>query len=70
LSRSVLLDRLGYVPQPVIVYTFRDDVVARLASHFVLTFEDVDAWIAAHGSLFAEDPRAEPLDLYAAGGPD
>jgi hypothetical protein len=70
LSRSFLLDRLGYVPQPAIVYTFRDDVVAHLASHFVLTFEDVDAWIAAHGSLFAEDPRAEPLNLYAAGGPD
>jgi hypothetical protein len=41
-----------------------------LDPHFVLTFEHVDAWIDTHGSLFAEDPRAEPLDLYAAGGPD
>lgn len=42
--------------------------MAHLAQHFVLTFEAVDIWIDAHGSLFSENPRAEPLDLYAAGG--
>jgi hypothetical protein len=70
MSRSLLLDRLGYISQPDIVYTFRDEVVACLDAQFVLTFEDVDAWVDDHGSLFANNPRAEPLDPYAAGGAD
>ena len=70
MSRSVLLDRLGYVPNLSVVGKFRDSVVAKLEAQFVLKFEEVDAWIDAHGSLFAQDPRAEPLDPYAAGGAD
>jgi len=70
MSRSVLLDRLGYVPNLSVVDQFRDDVVAKLEAQFVLKFDEVDAWIKAHGSLFAQDPRAEPLDPYAAGGAD
>jgi hypothetical protein len=70
MSRSVLLDRLGYVPNPEVVGEFRDSVVAKLEARFVLKFEEVDAWINAHGFLFAEDPRAEPLDPFAAGGAD
>jgi hypothetical protein len=68
MSRSLLLDRLGYIPQSEVVYTFRDEVVASLDPQFVLKFKDIDTWIDAHGSLFAKDPRTEPLDLYAAGG--
>jgi hypothetical protein len=67
-SGSLPLDRLGYVLQPRIVYTFRDEVVARLDESFVLTYEEIDAWIDAHGAWFAENPRAVPLDPYAAGG--
>jgi hypothetical protein len=70
MSRSLMLDRLGYVPQPGVVSAFRDDIIARLQPHFVLTFEEVDDWIDAHTLLFADDPRAEPLDPYAAGGAD
>jgi hypothetical protein len=70
MSRSLLLDRLGYIPNSGVVFEFRDDVVAKLEAQFVLEFEEVDARIDAHGSLFAEDPRAEPLDPYAAGGAD
>jgi hypothetical protein len=50
------------------VYEFLSDVVITLDPEFVLKFEEVDAWIDAHGSLFAENPRAQPIDLYAAGG--
>jgi hypothetical protein len=70
LSRSLMLDRLGYVPRSSVVFKFRDEVVAELQPDFVLTFGEVDDWIDSHSSLFAEDPRAEPLDPYAAGGPD
>jgi hypothetical protein len=70
LSRSLLFDRLGYVPQRRVVFALRDEVVVGLAADFVLTFAEVDDWIDGHASLFAEDPRAEPLDPYAAGGPD
>jgi hypothetical protein len=68
MAGSVLRDRLGYVPQPDVVYEFLSDVVITLDPEFVLKFEEVDAWIDAHGSLFAENPRAQPIDLYAAGG--
>jgi hypothetical protein len=68
MAGSLLLDRLGYVPQHRIVFDFRDDVVAQLPPDFVLTYADVDAWIDDHGELFAADPRAVPLDPFAAGG--
>jgi hypothetical protein len=70
MSRSLLLDRLGYVPHRGVVFAFRDDIVAELQPDFVLKFADIDDWIDTHTTLFAEDPRAEPLDPYAAGGPD
>lgn len=70
LSRSLLLDRLGYVPRRQVVFAFREDVVAELQPEFVLTFAEIDDWIDMRAALFAEDPRAEPLDPYAAGGPD
>lgn len=70
LARSLLADRLGYVPTQRICTAFREDVVERLPDNFVLTFESVDAWIDAHGSLFARNPRAEPFDPFAAGGAD
>jgi hypothetical protein len=66
----LLLDRLGYMPQARIVSAFRDDVVARLPDSFVLTYGQVDDWIAAHAGWFAENPRAVPLDPFAAGGAD
>jgi hypothetical protein len=68
MAASLLLDRLGYVPQRRIVYRFRDDVVAVLSANFMLTYADVDAWIDEHAGLFAENPRAVPLDPFAAGG--
>jgi hypothetical protein len=68
LARSLLLDRLGYVPQPPIVFSFRDDVVGSLDESFVLTYADVDIWIDTNAQLFADDPRADPLDPFAAGG--
>jgi hypothetical protein len=68
LARSLLADRLGYVPGELICSAFREDVVERLRDDFALTFEDVDTWIDEHGSLFADDPRAQPFDPYAAGG--
>lgn len=70
LARSLLLDRLGYVPQRRIVFAFRDEVVSGLDDSFVLTYEQVDDWIDAHVEWFAANPRAEPLDPYAAGGAD
>lgn len=70
LARSMLLDRLGYVPNPATVATFRDDIVGGLADRFVLTYEQVDAWIDEHRPLIAEDPRAQLLDPLAAGGAD
>jgi hypothetical protein len=70
LAQSLLLDRLGYVPQHRIVFAFRNEVVAQLDDSFVLTYEQVDDWIDAHAVWFAEDPRAVPLDPYAAGGAD
>ena len=70
MARSLLLDRLGYVPQQSVVYEFRNEVVVALQDQFVLTFDEVDTWIDEHGALFAEDPRADPLDPYAAGGAD
>jgi hypothetical protein len=68
LARSLLFDRLGYVPQPRIVFALRDEIVARLPESFVLTYAHVDAWISGHRDWFREDPRADPLDLLAAGG--
>ena len=70
LARSILADRLGYVPQHSVYYAFRDAVVARLSDEFVLTFRQVDDWIDANTALFAENPRAVPFDPYAAGGAD
>lgn len=68
LARSLLADRLGYVPQRRVYFAFREDIVAHLPRDFVLTFDQVDRWIDEHGPLFADNPRAEPFDQYAAGG--
>lgn len=70
MARSLLLDRLGYVPQPLPLNLFCNEVVARLDDEFVLTYAEVDAWIDSHCEYFAVDPRAVPLDRYAAGGAD
>jgi hypothetical protein len=70
MARSLLLDRLGYVPNQRVVLTFRNEVVATLSESFVLTFEAVDAWVDERAPLFAADPRAQLLDPFAAGGPD
>jgi hypothetical protein len=66
MARSLLLDRLGYVPQSRVVGQFRNEVVVGLGPVFVLTYAEVDAWI--NNELFAENPRAVPLDPFAAGG--
>lgn len=68
LARSLLADRLGYVPQTPVYVAFRDDVVAHLEPSFVLTFKNVDRWIDEHRELIAQNPRAELFDPYAAGG--
>jgi hypothetical protein len=68
MARSLLLDRLGYVPQDRVVYAFREDVVVQLQADFVLTYSEVDMWIDAHRELIAANPRAVPLDPFAAGG--
>jgi hypothetical protein len=68
LARSLLADRLGYVPSGAIYGVFRDEVVARLPDDWTLNFKDVDAWIDSHRALFAKYPRGEPFDPYAAGG--
>jgi hypothetical protein len=68
LARSMLADRLGYVPSAAIYQRFRDDVVARLPDDWTLTFKEVDAWIDRHRQLFAKHPRGEPVDPYASGG--
>jgi hypothetical protein len=68
LARSLLADRLGYVPSATVYVDFRDEVVARLGESFTLTFAEVDDWIDRHGNLFATDPRAEVFDPFAAGG--
>jgi hypothetical protein len=70
MAGSLLLDRLGYVPQARIVFEFRDDMVARLPPCFVLTYAEVDAWIDHHGEFFAVNPRGVPFDSFAAGGAD
>lgn len=70
LARSMLADRLGYVPQSAVYITFRDEIIASLPDEFILTFEEVDRWIDEHRQLFAKNPRAEPFDPYAAGGAD
>ncbi len=68
LARSLLLDRLGYAPQTAIVSRFVHDIVAHLQPAFTLTYEQVDEWIDTHTDLFAAQPRAVPLDPFAAGG--
>lgn len=68
MARSLLLDRLGYVPQVQVVHAFRNDVVAPLPRSFVLTYAEVDSWIDAHGEVFGANPRAVPVDPFAAGG--
>jgi hypothetical protein len=68
LARSLLADRLGYVPSGAVYGVFRDEVVAQLADDWTLDFGDVDQWIDSHGDLFAKHPRGEPFDPYAAGG--
>lgn len=67
MSRSVLLDRLGYVPNELVVDEFRDDVVAKLKAQFVLKFEEVDTWIDAHGFLFAQDPESHATGSLCSG---
>jgi hypothetical protein len=68
LARSILYDRLGYVPCQDIYSQFCADIVANLPGDFTLTYKEVDAWIARHGKLFARNPRAEPFDPYTYGG--
>jgi hypothetical protein len=68
LARSLLLDRLGYVPQPPVVSRFASEIVAELPASFTLTYGEVDSWIDEHAELFALNPRAVPLDPLAAGG--
>lgn len=68
LARSVLADRLGYVPSATVYVDFRDDVIAKLGESFTLTFAEVDEWIDRHGTLFARNPRAEVFDPFAGGG--
>ena len=68
LARSVLADRLGYVPSGAVYADFRNEVVANLGESFTLTFAEVDDWIDRHVDLFAANPRAELFDPYAAGG--
>jgi hypothetical protein len=68
MARSLLRDRLGYVPQLPVVSRFAKEIVARLPASFTLTYAEVDAWIDEHTELFAANPRAVPLDLLAAGG--
>lgn len=59
LARSVLADRLGYIPNLDVVMEFKNGVVATLSMPaFSLTFSEVDAWIDSHAGLFARDPRA------------
>lgn len=59
LARSILADRLGYVPNWDVVMEFKNGVVAKLSMPaFSLTFAEVDAWIDSHRDLFARDPRA------------
>jgi hypothetical protein len=59
LAQSLLADRLGYLPAEPICAEFRDDIVAKLdGDEFVLTFEQVDAWIDHNRDLFADHPRA------------
>lgn len=59
LARSILGDRLGYIPNWDVVTEFTSGVVAKLPMPaFSLTFADVDAWIDSHTDLFARDPRA------------
>jgi hypothetical protein len=68
LARSILYDRLGYVPSLGIYSQFCNDVIDKLPPDFTLTYKQVDDWINRHGRLFARNPRAEPFDPYAAGG--
>jgi hypothetical protein len=70
MARSLLADRLGYVPARTICHRFRDELVAALEAEFVLSFTEVDAWIDGNAHLFAEDPRAQVHDPIAAGGAD
>ena len=68
LARSILYDRLGYVPSIRIYSQFCNDIINDLPADFTLTYKDVDQWIKRHGKLFAQNPRAEPFDPYAQGG--
>jgi Family of unknown function (DUF6166) len=68
LARSLLADRLGYVPNIGIYSTFCADVIAEQPEFFVLTFEQVDSWIDDNRKLWLQQPRAEPFDPYARGG--
>ncbi len=68
LARSILYDRLGYVPSPYIYSQFCADVISGLPPDFTLTYKQVDTWIKNHGKLFARSPQAEPFDPYALGG--
>lgn len=68
LARSILYDRLGYVPAETIYSQFCADIVYNLPADFTLTYKQVDNWIKKHGKLFADNPKAEPFDPYAHGG--
>ena len=68
LARSILYDRLGYVPSIRIYSKFCNDIINDLPADFTLTYKDVDKWIKGHGELFAQNPKAEPFDPYVQGG--
>jgi hypothetical protein len=59
LARSILADRLGWPPAPVIIRQFKDDVIKPLnRGEFTLDFAVVDRWIIRHAKLFAKNPFA------------
>ncbi|MFB9250495.1 DUF6166 domain-containing protein [Sphaerisporangium melleum] len=67
LARSVLADRLGWVPNMLIYSEFCNDVVYRLPDDFILKFEEVDKWIREHSCLIGRNPKADLSDPIAAG---
>lgn len=65
LAQSILADRLGYVPSSHVTHRFRNEVVAALdQADFVLTFDEVNAWVDSHRVLFAHEPRAGEYERY------
>lgn len=68
LARSILYDRLGYVPREAIYSQFCADVIGDLPADFTLTYKQVDDWIKKNRKLFSYYMQSEPFDPYAQGG--